>query len=109
MRIGYARVSTIEQDTKLQTDALKKVKCDRIITEKASGAKIDRPELMRVLDIARKGDVLIVWKLDRLDQSASSSRPFSFSMTKAYSCAHSPKTSTRRLPVASLSSMSLLR
>ena len=69
MRIGYARVSTIEQDTKLQTDALKKVKCDRIITEKASGAKIDRPELMRVLDIARKGDVLIVWKLDRLARS----------------------------------------
>jgi DNA invertase Pin-like site-specific DNA recombinase len=69
MRIGYARVSTIEQDTKLQTDALKKVKCDRIITEKASGAKIDRPELMRVVDIARKGDVLIVWKLDRLARS----------------------------------------
>jgi DNA invertase Pin-like site-specific DNA recombinase len=69
MRIGYARVSTIEQDTKLQTDALKKVKCDRIITEKASGAKIDRSELMRVLDIARKGDVLIVWKLDRLARS----------------------------------------
>ena len=103
MRIGYARVSTVEQDTKLQTDALKKAKCDRIITEKASGAKIDRPELMRVLDIARGS--LTAWH----DQSASSSRPFSFSMTKAYSCAHSPKTSTRRLPAASLSSMSLLR
>jgi len=69
MRIGYARVSTVEQDTKLQTDALKKAKCDRIISEKASGAKTDRPELMRVLDIARKGDVLIVWKLDRLARS----------------------------------------
>lgn len=69
MRLGYARVSTTDQDTKLQTDALKKAKCDRIITEKASGAKTDRPELMRVIDIARKGDVLIVWKLDRLARS----------------------------------------
>ena len=69
MRIGYARVSTLEQDTKLQTNALKKAKCDRIFTEKASGAKTDRPELMRVLDIARKGDVLVVWKLDRLARS----------------------------------------
>ena len=60
MRIGYARVSTIEQDTKLQTAALKKAKCERIITEKASGAKVDRPELARILDIARKGDVLVV-------------------------------------------------
>ena len=69
MRIGYARVSTIEQDTKLQTAALKKAKCERIITEKASGAKVDRPELARILDIARKGDVLVVWKLDRLARS----------------------------------------
>ena len=69
MRIGYARVSTVEQDTKLQIAALKKAKCDRIFTEKASGAKADRPELARILDIARKGDILIVWKLDRLARS----------------------------------------
>ena len=69
MRIGYARVSTVEQDTKLQTAALKKAKCERIFTEKASGAKADRPEFARILDIARKGDILVVWKLDRLARS----------------------------------------
>ncbi len=69
MRIGYARVSTVEQDTKLQTAALKTAKCDRIFTEKVSGAKADRPELTRILDIAREGDILIVWKLDRLARS----------------------------------------
>ena len=69
MLLGYARVCTTDQDTKLQTDALKRAGSDRIFSEKASGAKVDRPELMRILDVAREGDVLLVWKLDRLARS----------------------------------------
>lgn len=69
MKIGYARVSTDAQETHLQMDALKRVGCTRIYQEKASGTKTERPELMRLLDSARKGDVVIVWKLDRLARS----------------------------------------
>jgi DNA invertase Pin-like site-specific DNA recombinase len=69
MKIGYARVSTDAQETHLQMDALKRVKCVRIYQEKASGTKAERPELMKLLDNARKGDVIIVWKLDRLARS----------------------------------------
>jgi DNA invertase Pin-like site-specific DNA recombinase len=69
VKIGYARVSTDDQETHLQIDALQQVKCGRIYQEKASGAKADRPELMKLLDNARKGDVVIVWKLDRLARS----------------------------------------
>lgn len=69
MKIGYARVSTDKQETALQLDALKLAKVDRVYQEKASGAKTDRPELMKLLDNARKGDVVIVWKLDRLARS----------------------------------------
>ena len=69
MKIGYARVSTDDQETDLQIDALKKANCERIYQEKASGAKADRPELMKMLDNARKGDVVVVWKLDRLARS----------------------------------------
>ena len=69
MKIGYARVSTDIQETDLQMDALKRAKCVRFYEEKASGAKADRPELMRLLDNARKGDVVVVWKLDRLSRS----------------------------------------
>ena len=69
MKIGYARVSTDDQETHLQIDALQQVKCGRIYQEKASGAKADHPELMKLLDNARKGDVVIVWKLDRLARS----------------------------------------
>ena len=60
MLIGYARVSTEAQDTRLQLDALKRDGCKRILEEKASGSKADRPELQRLLDTARKGDVVIV-------------------------------------------------
>ena len=69
MKIGYARVSTDAQETHLQMDALTRAKCSRVYEEKASGAKADRPELMKLLDNARKGDVVVVWKLDRLARS----------------------------------------
>jgi DNA invertase Pin-like site-specific DNA recombinase len=69
MLLGYARVSTDEQETHLQIDALRIAGAERIYEEKASGAKTDRPELLRMLDSARQGDVVIVWKLDRLGRS----------------------------------------
>jgi len=69
MVIGYARVSTNEQDTATQVAALKSAGCERIFREKASGGRWDRPELHRLLDQLRKGDVLVVWKLDRLSRS----------------------------------------
>ena len=69
MLIGYARVSTNEQDTAAQVAALKAVGCERIYRENASGGRWDRPELQRLLDQLRKSDVLVVWKLDRLSRS----------------------------------------
>jgi DNA invertase Pin-like site-specific DNA recombinase len=69
MLIGYARVSTNDQDTATQVAALKAAGCERTYREKASGGRWDRPELHRLLDQIRKGDVLVVWKLDRLSRS----------------------------------------
>jgi hypothetical protein len=69
MLIGYARVSKDDQETAAQVAALKAVGCERIYHEKASGGRWDRPELHRLLDHLRKGDVLVVWKLDRLSRS----------------------------------------
>lgn len=69
MRVGYARVSTSEQDAKLQTDELSISGCERIFEETASGAQRDRPELARAVEFLREGDVLVVWKLDRLARS----------------------------------------
>jgi DNA invertase Pin-like site-specific DNA recombinase len=69
MRFGYARVSTQEQDTALQIGALEAAGCERVFQEKASGGRWDRPELHRLFDHLRKGDVLVVWKLDRLSRS----------------------------------------
>jgi DNA invertase Pin-like site-specific DNA recombinase len=69
MLIGYARVSTNEQDTTAQASALKAAGCERIFREKATGGRWNRPELQRLLDHLRKGDVLVVWKLDRLSRS----------------------------------------
>jgi DNA invertase Pin-like site-specific DNA recombinase len=69
MLIGYARVSSNEQDTAAQVAALKAAGCERIYRENASGGRWDRPELHRLLDQLRKGDVLVVWKLDRLSRS----------------------------------------
>lgn len=67
--IGYARVSTRDQTVAAQRDALRKAQCDRIFEETASGANRERPELKAALDYMRKGDTLVVWKLDRLARS----------------------------------------
>src|SRR6516162_2869524 len=70
MLIGYARVSKLDQqDTRAQVKALKEAGCKRIYQENASGGRWDRPELHRALDHLRQGDVLVVWKLDRLSRS----------------------------------------
>ena len=69
MLIGYARVSTQDQNPDLQIDALTKAGCERIFEEKASGAKRNRPELKAAIKYARAGDTLMVWKLDRLARS----------------------------------------
>ena len=66
MRIGYARVSTTEQNLDLQRDALKRAGCDKIIKDTASGGKVHRSGLERVQEMLRPGDVLAVWRLDRL-------------------------------------------
>jgi len=67
--IGYARVSTAEQDSALQTDALLKAGCERIFDDTVSGAKAERPGLTAALEFLRDGDVLVVWRLDRLGRS----------------------------------------
>lgn len=69
MLIGYARVSTNDQETAAQVAALKAAGCERIYREKASGGRWDRPELHRLKDQLCKCDVLVVWKLDRVSRS----------------------------------------
>ena len=69
MMIGYARVSTVDQNLALQRDALTEAGCQKIFTEQMSGAVTDRPALHDALGFARSGDTLIVWKLDRLARS----------------------------------------
>lgn len=69
MLIGYARVSTQDQNLALQRDALEKAGCERIFVEKASGAQRERPQLKAAIDYMRAGDALVVWKLDRLARS----------------------------------------
>lgn len=69
MLVGYARISTVDQSPALQIDALRSAGCERLFTEKASGAQRDRPELKAALEYLRQGDTLVVWKLDRLARS----------------------------------------
>ncbi len=71
MLIGYARVSTAEQTLSLQQDALHQAGCDRLFTDVLSGSTTERPGLTEALDHLRAGDVLVVWKLDRLGRSLS--------------------------------------
>lgn len=71
MLIGYARVSTDEQNPALQFDALTRAGCQRIFTESASGAAVYRPALEEALNALQPGDTLVTWKLDRLGRSLS--------------------------------------
>ena len=69
MQIGYARVSTQDQDLSLQYDALRQAQCNKIYEDKASGTKASRDGLTLALETVREGDCLVVWKLDRLGRS----------------------------------------
>jgi DNA invertase Pin-like site-specific DNA recombinase len=69
MLVGYAQVSTQDQELALQLDALKAAGCEKVFTEKASGAQRERPQLKAALEYMRPGDTLVVWKLDRLARS----------------------------------------
>lgn len=69
MVIGYARVSTQDQNAELQVDALEKTECEQILQEKFTGKLRERPELSQCLHTLRQGDVLVVWKLDWLARS----------------------------------------
>lgn len=69
MLVGYARISTGEQNLDLQRDALQKAGCDKILTDEMSGTKAERPGLTQALAFVRKGDTLVVWRLDRLGRS----------------------------------------
>ena len=68
MLFGYARVSTQDQNLNLQLDDLKKAGCQKIFQEKVSSVK-ERPQLQKLLEVLREGDMIIVWKLDRLGRS----------------------------------------
>lgn len=66
MKYGYARVSTVSQELEVQLQALKKENCDKVYSEKFTGTKADRPQLIEVLSLLKEGDTLVVTKLDRL-------------------------------------------
>ena len=69
MHIGYIRVSRDKQTTALQEDAIQQAQCGRVFTDKMSGTRDDRPQFLAMLDMARQGDVIVVWRLDRLGRS----------------------------------------
>lgn len=69
MRVGYARVSTDDQNLDMQLDALRDAGCERVFQEHASGKNTERPELQRMLDVLREGDTVVVYKLDRISRS----------------------------------------
>ena len=69
MQIGYARVSTLDQNLDLQIDALNQAGCKKIFQEKITGTKLKREQLQNAIDYLRAGDVLVIWKLDRLGRS----------------------------------------
>jgi DNA invertase Pin-like site-specific DNA recombinase len=69
MLVGYARVSTVEQNLDLQLSALREVGCEKIYQDQISGAKATRPGLIMALEVLRKNDTLVVWKLDRLGRT----------------------------------------
>jgi DNA invertase Pin-like site-specific DNA recombinase len=69
MLVGYARVSTQDQNLDLQLSALKKMGCEKLYQDQLSGAKNNRPGLQLALEVLRKGDTLVVWKLDRLGRT----------------------------------------
>jgi DNA invertase Pin-like site-specific DNA recombinase len=69
MKIGYARVSSDDQNLDLQRDALRQAGCERLYEEKESGAKTARPQLLHLMEVLRAGDTLVVWRLDRLGRS----------------------------------------
>ena len=69
MLIGYARVSTQDQNLTLQREALINAGCEKVFEDKVSGTRADRPGLSKTLEMLREGDTLVVWKLDRLGRS----------------------------------------
>lgn len=69
MLIGYARVSTQDQNLELQTEALEKAGCKKIFEDRMSGSRAERPGLAQARESLREGDTLVVWKLDRLGRS----------------------------------------
>lgn len=69
MKVGYVRVSKLEQNEALQVDALEAAGCEKVFTDKISGAKFERKGLEKILEYVRPGDTLVVWKLDRLGRS----------------------------------------
>lgn len=72
MLVGYSRISTADQSLDLQIDALKVAGCDKIFSDVASGSKNDRPKLAEALAFIRQGDILVVWRLDRLCRNLKS-------------------------------------
>lgn len=69
MRVGYARVSSDDQKLDLQLDALRKAGCKKIFEDRKSGARAERPGLSKLLEVLREGDIIVVWRLDRLGRS----------------------------------------